>query len=44
MWKERTTGLGAEVVGYFENDAKVQAFERYLKGGSGHSFAQRHFW
>ena len=27
-----------------EDDAKAEAFERYLKQGSGHAFAQRHFW
>jgi putative endonuclease len=28
----------------FENEAKADAFERYLKHGSGHAFAKRHFW
>jgi len=28
----------------FENDAKANAFERYLKQGTGHAFAKRHFW
>jgi predicted GIY-YIG superfamily endonuclease len=28
----------------FEEDSKAFAFERYLKFGSGHAFAQRHFW
>jgi len=28
----------------FEDDAKAEAFERYLKFGSGHAFANRHFW
>ena len=28
----------------FEEDGKAEAFERYLKGGSGHAFAKRHFW
>ena len=28
----------------FEDDAKAPAFERYLKFGSGHAFANRHFW
>lgn len=28
----------------FEDDAKAAAFERYLKSGSGHAFAERHFW
>ena len=27
----------------FESLAKAQAFERYLKSGSGHAFAARHF-
>jgi predicted GIY-YIG superfamily endonuclease len=29
---------------YFEDAAKAEAFERYLKDGSGHAFARRHFW
>lgn len=29
---------------YFEDDAKAEAFERYLKDGSGHAFAKRHLW
>ena len=28
----------------FVNQAKADAFERYLKSGSGHAFAKRHFW
>jgi putative endonuclease len=28
----------------FEDDQKAFAFERYLKFGSGHAFANRHFW
>ncbi len=28
----------------FDNDNKAEAFERYLKSGSGHAFAKRHFW
>ena len=28
----------------FENAGKANAFERYLKSGSGHVFAARHFW
>ena len=32
------------VVVRFEDDAKAEAFERYLKSGSGHAFAKRHFW
>lgn len=31
------------VVVRFEDDAKAEAFERYLKSGSGHGFAKRHF-
>jgi putative endonuclease len=28
----------------FADDSKAEAFERYLKQGSGHAFARRHFW
>ena len=28
----------------FADKAKALAFERYLKVGSGHAFARRHFW
>lgn len=28
----------------FADDRKALAFERYLKIGSGHAFADRHFW
>jgi predicted GIY-YIG superfamily endonuclease len=28
----------------FEDDTKAAAFEQYLKSGSGHAFAERHFW
>ena len=28
----------------FSDDQKADAFERYLKSGSGNSFAKRHFW
>jgi putative endonuclease len=28
----------------FVDERKALAFERYLKTGSGHSFAGRHFW
>ena len=28
----------------FADGAKADAFERYLKQGSGHAFAKRHFW
>ena len=29
---------------YFANEVKARAFARYLKHGSGHAFAHRHFW
>jgi predicted GIY-YIG superfamily endonuclease len=29
---------------WFEDATKAAAFEKYLKVGSGHSFANRHFW
>jgi putative endonuclease len=28
----------------FETLEQAQHFERYLKSGSGHAFAKRHFW
>lgn len=28
----------------FEDDARAEAFERYLKAGSGHAFAKKHLW
>jgi predicted GIY-YIG superfamily endonuclease len=28
----------------FEDGSKAAAFEAYLKSGSGHAFAERHFW
>jgi len=28
----------------FKHERKAIAFERYLKDGSGHAFARRHFW
>lgn len=28
----------------FADDQKGDAFESYLKSGSGHAFAKRHFW
>jgi len=28
----------------FTDELKVQAFERYLKSGSGHAFARRRLW
>jgi predicted GIY-YIG superfamily endonuclease len=32
------------VVMRFDDDERAEAFERYLKSGSGHAFAKRHFW
>jgi predicted GIY-YIG superfamily endonuclease len=32
------------VVLCFDADQKAEAFERYLKSGSGHAFAKRNFW
>ena len=29
---------------YFSDKGKAEAFERYLKQGSGHAFANRHLW
>ncbi len=29
---------------YFADRDKAKTFERYLKHGSGHAFANRHFW
>lgn len=29
---------------WFSDRAKARAFEKYLKVGSGHAFANRHFW
>lgn len=28
----------------FENEKKAREFETYLKHGSGHAFAKKHFW
>jgi len=28
----------------FADDSKAEAFEKYLKSGSGNAFAKRHFW
>lgn len=33
-----------EVAIRFRNEVRALSFERYLKSGSGHSFAKRHFW
>ena len=32
------------VVIRFEDSRTAEAFEKYLKSGSGHAFANRHFW
>jgi putative endonuclease len=29
---------------WFEDETKATAFEKYLKVGSGHAFANRHLW
>ena len=29
---------------YFADKHKAEQFEQYLKQGSGHAFAKRHFW
>jgi putative endonuclease len=29
---------------YFKDRLKAEVFERYLKQGSGHAFANRHLW
>ena len=28
----------------FQDETKAKQFEKYLKHGSGHAFAKRHFW
>ena len=33
-----------KVAVWFKEEKKAQAFEKYLKHGSGHAFAKRHFW
>ena len=33
-----------EVAVQFKDQAKADRFEMYLKSGSGHAFAKRHFW
>ncbi len=32
------------VVVRFNDDHRAEAFEKYLKSGSGHAFAKRHLW
>jgi len=34
----------AVVVLRFHDDRKAEAFEEYVKQGSGHAFAKRHLW
>jgi len=29
---------------WFENEQRARQFEKYLKNGSGHAFANKHFW
>ena len=29
---------------WFDDEPQARAFEKYLKIGSGHAFANRHFW
>ncbi|MGD9592466.1 MAG: GIY-YIG nuclease family protein [Candidatus Berkiella sp.] len=29
---------------WFKNKAKAKEFEKYIKHGSGHAFARKHFW
>jgi predicted GIY-YIG superfamily endonuclease len=29
---------------HFADEGRARAFEAYLKSGSGHAFARRHFW
>lgn len=29
---------------HFKDEKKAKDFEKYLKHGSGHAFAKRHFW
>jgi len=33
-----------EVTIRFDDEQKAALFERYIKSGSGHAFARRHFW
>ena len=35
---------GLEVAVQFKDPTKADRFEVYLKSGSGHAFAKRHFW
>ena len=40
--KHRPWRIAAAV--WFADEPKARAFETYLKSGSGHAFAKRHFW
>jgi predicted GIY-YIG superfamily endonuclease len=40
-WRHRPWKLVATI--WLADRAKAEAFERYLKHGSGHAFARRHF-
>lgn len=40
----RQFALGSAVAIWFEDDRRAEEFEQYLKHGSGHAFASRHFW
>ncbi|MCG2658646.1 MAG: GIY-YIG nuclease family protein [Kiritimatiellae bacterium] len=33
-----------KVIMGFDDESKANAFERYLKSGSGHAFSARHLW
>lgn len=41
-WRYRPWEL--MVLVWFKQMNRAEAFERYLKHGSGHAFAKRHFW
>ncbi len=41
-WKFRPWKI--VVATWFSDKKKAEAFEKYLKHGSGHAFANRHFW
>jgi hypothetical protein len=41
-WRYRKWNLVAAV--WFRDMKKAEAFEEYLKQGSGHAFANRHLW
>jgi predicted GIY-YIG superfamily endonuclease len=52
--KEHNAGRSSHTAGFrpwrtvvvirFDESRKANAFEKYLKTGSGHAFAKRHFW